>query len=329
MSSEVEQTLERIARALGGDQTFSRKEVSDEVGVPLAVLQARDEALGVQPLEHYTETELEDARALKALLDAVGSDALVRTSREDAALVRRLAITHLQVVRDEILHPLLEEYGDDLDAVADSLADLADPLFDRATKLLATTYRRVLIDLLASEVVALGMGGDETLELAVGFADVVGYTSLTARVDPSGLKGILQEFEDRCHRVAVDRDVQLVKFLGDAALYVSSDPTVLADVLLDLVDPIDSEQDGDPRETGLSAGLGFGEVVLRSGDVYGAPVNMAARLTDLAVGGSLVADDELRDALEDGYRLSTLPPTKLHGIGRRRPLRVRRGGADD
>ncbi|MDX1619842.1 MAG: adenylate/guanylate cyclase domain-containing protein [Nitriliruptorales bacterium] len=328
MPSDREQTLDRVARALGGDRTYSRQEVSEEVGVPLKVLRARDEALGVRDLGHYTETELEDAKALKALLDAVGSEALVRTSREDAALVRRLAITHLQVVRDEVLHPLMQEHSEDLGAVAEALAEMADPMFDRATDLLATTYRRVLVDLLASEVVALGMGGDETIRLAVGFADVVGYTSLTARVDPSGLRGILERFEERCHEVARDRDVQLVKFLGDAALYVGPDPISLADLLLDLVDPPGAGPDDVPGDTGLSAGMGFGEVVLRSGDVFGGPVNMAARLTDLAVDGSLVADDDLKERLAGQFQLSTLPPTKLHGIGRRRPLRVRRERSD-
>lgn len=324
--SDAEAALTRIARALGGSETYSRKDVSDEVGVPLSVLRARDEALGVRDLGHYTDTELEDAKNLKALLEAVGTDALVRTSRQDAALIRRLAITHLQLVRQEILEPLLAEHDEDgIEAVAAALEEMADPLFERATALLSTTYRRVLIDLLASEIVEMGFGGDETLELAVGFVDVVGYTSLTARVDPAGLRGILEDFEDRCHAAATAREVELVKFLGDAALYVSPDPLVLADLLLDLVDPRADRPDG---SAGLSAGLGHGEVVVRTGDVFGQPVNIAARLTDLAVEGSLVADEELRERLQDRFELSTLPPTKLHGIGRRRPLRVRRTNED-
>lgn len=317
--TEAEDALQRIARALGGSGSYTRREVSERTGVPLKVLQARDEALGLRDAPHYTDTDLADAEALKELLEAVGSQPLLRTSRADASLVRQIALAHLQLVRDEVLEPLLAESGGDLDAVADSLAELADPLLERATELLASTYRRILIDLLASEVVALGLGGDDTVTLAIGFVDVVGYTSLTARVDPASLRGVLERFEDRCHEAANQSEAQLVKFLGDAAMFVSPDPCELADVLLGLVAPADGSDD----DAGLSAGLGHGEVVTRAGDMFGEPVNLAARLTDLAVGGSLVAGEELGDQLAERFSLSRLPPTKLHGIGRRRPLRVR------
>lgn len=320
--TEPDDALRRVARALGGPGSYSRQEVSERTGVPLRVLQARDEALGLRDTGDYTDTDLADAEALKELLEAVGSQALMRTSRADAALVRQIALTHLLLVRDEILTPLLAETEGDIDAAADSLAELADPMLDRATTLLASTYRRILIDLLASEVVALGLGGDDTVTLAVGFVDVVGYTSLTARVDPAALRGVLERFEERCHSAATNRDAQLVKFLGDAALYVSPDPCELAEILLDLVDP--EGEDAGRDDAGLSAGLGFGDLVVRAGDVFGEPVNLAARLTDVAVGGSLVADEELGDRLAERFSLSRLPSTKLHGIGRRRPVRVRR-----
>lgn len=319
---------------LGGGDSYTLRQIEEHAGVPAQVLRARERALGIAAQERYGRADLDDAENLARLLEAIDEDALLRTSRDDAVLIRRLAVSHLQLVRDELITPMREEGRSDTD-VALALGELAESLLRVASDLLSSAYRRVLTHLLSTEFVVLGARSGERTELAVGFVDVVGYTSLSARVDPSGLRGLVEGFEQRCHDAAAGRDrIQLVKFLGDAAMYVSRDPADLAEMLLELVDPT-GDRDGDEgpgtgdgdgvREAvGLSAGVGFGEVLTRGGDHFGEPVNLAARLTDLAVGGSVVVDERLHETLSPRFHLSRLPPTKLHGIGRRRPLRVRR-----
>lgn len=159
---------------------------------------------------------------------------------------------------------------------------MAESLLDLASDVLSSAYRRVISHLLSTEFVALASQSGERMELAVGFVDVVGYTSLSARIDPSGLRGLVEGFEERCHEAADDSDrIQLVKFLGGAAMYVCGDPVELAEALLDLVDPASGRGgrdeartgsgDEDGQTLGLSAGLGFGEVLTRSGDDFGEP----------------------------------------------------------
>lgn len=308
-------------RALGGVHSYTPDEVAERTGVPTDVLRARDRALGLPDTTTYTDTDVEDAEALARLLGAIDTGDLLQTAREDAALIRRLAMTHLQLIRDQILTPMRED-GEDQVGIALALQDLAGPLLGSASALLATSYRRLLTHLLSTDMVVQGATTTDRPERAVGFVDVIGYTSLSARVDPAGLRDILERFEGRCTDVAAESpDVELVKFLGDAAMYVSADPETLASLLLELVDPVPHDDEDDLE---LSGGMAFGPVLTRGGDVFGTPVNLAARLTDLAVGGSLVADDELSDRFAERFAISRLPPRKLHGIGRRRPIRLRR-----
>jgi class 3 adenylate cyclase len=160
---------------------------------------------------------------------------------------------------------------------------------------------------------------EERRVVTVMFADLVGYTALAARVDPSGLDDLLDAFEQRVvQATATDDDVTVVKFLGDAAMFVATNLRPLIDVLLLL-----SAENDDEDQVPIRAGVARGEVLLREGDYYGTPVNIAARLTDLARPWSLLADESLRDDLETHYEIKRIRPTRMRGLGAQRPLVVR------
>ena len=80
-------------------------------------------------------------------------------------------------------------------------------------------------------------------------------------------------------------DSRLVKFIGDAVMWVSSTPESLVQTAVDLVE--------DPRtqEAGLQvrAGLSFGDVLAIGGDYFGDVVNLAARLAAAASPGQILA----------------------------------------
>jgi adenylate cyclase len=52
----------------------------------------------------------------------------------------------------------------------------------------------------------------------------------------------------------------------------------------------------------------------RSGDWYGRPVNLASRITAIARPGSVLASEEVENALEDDYAWSYAGSRKLKGI---------------
>ncbi|EUA87781.1 adenylate and Guanylate cyclase catalytic domain protein [Mycobacterium ulcerans str. Harvey] len=87
----------------------------------------------------------------------------------------------------------------------------------------------------------------------------------------------------------------MVKFIGDAVMWVSSTPQRLAQAAVDLV------HHPRAREEGLQvrAGLAYGTALAINGDYFGTPVNLAARLVAAAAPGQVLADAALHDQLPD------------------------------
>jgi adenylate cyclase len=326
--SEAEAAVaqDRVALALvepllRRDRTISVTEAAQRLDIPEEYLLARDRSLGIPDDMGYTEEEVEELRPLAGLFQLLSPEQVLLSMRGDAQALTRIAMSNLQLVNAEVAEPLRREGGNDV-AVALALAEAARSLLPDTIPLIASSFRRILTHLITTEIVAAGsrsVPGD--LPVAVGFVDVVGYTSLSARIDPEGLDEVLEAFEALCYRVAGSHEgVQLVKFLGDAAMYVSVDAATLAGALLEIVTA--EEHNAALEGAPMRAGMAWGPVLMRSGDYFGPTVNMAARLTDHARPGAVLADDHLKDEL-DGLDTRRVPPMRLRGLGVKRPLRVR------
>ncbi|MGJ0118386.1 adenylate/guanylate cyclase domain-containing protein [Williamsia sp. MIQD14] len=131
-------------------------------------------------------------------------------------------------------------------------------------------------------------------ELVVGFCDIVGYTSLSRKIGMDDLNALLESFEGRANDIITDHDGQIVKTLGDAVMFTVADPVQATQIALELHTL--TERDEIPP---LRVGLAYGRVLTRFGDVFGEPVNIAARLTGSARPGTSLCDAELADAVQD------------------------------
>jgi adenylate cyclase len=99
--------------------------------------------------------------------------------------------------------------------------------------------------------------------------------------------------------------------------------------VLDLLDAVEAEGEEFPP---LRSGIASGDALARGGDWFGAPVNLASRITDKARPGSVVVGAELKDQVpEDAYSWTKLPGRrKLKGISEDQVLyRVRRPAASE
>jgi adenylate cyclase len=113
-------------------------------------------------------------------------------------------------------------------------------------------------------------------EVTVAFVDVVGFTELGERVDADHLKSVASRLVDIAEAV-LNPPVRLVKTLGDALLLMSRDTTALVDAVVE----INTAAGVDP-ELPVHCGVAHGPAHVGGADVYGATVNLASRLTDLA-----------------------------------------------
>jgi adenylate cyclase len=160
-------------------------------------------------------------------------------------------------------------------------------------------------------------------EMAVCFADLVGFTRLGGQVEVREL-GTVAGRLGRLAASLAEPPVRLVKTIGDAAMFVSPKTAPLVGVALALVEACE-EQD----LPSLRAGIALGPAQAHAGDYFGNSVNLASRVTGVARPGSVLCTREVRDAAHDEYSWSPAGRHKLKGISGPVPLyRARRPNED-
>ena len=306
---------------------YTLEELSDRSDVPVELIRELHVAMGVPMREMFSRADLQWARNTRRFLDVMSVEALIRSARVRGSALSAVARADLATIRDELLLPMRQAGADDL-TMAVALAESTVALEDIARQALVHSYELQLNLHLDGELVAMAARSErEEVDIAVGFVDVEGYTALSARIDPAGLDAVIEAFERRVLEVTASAPgVSPVKYLGDAVMLVSADAAELADVMLALTDPVD-----DLADAPLRGGMAFGAVLVREGDYFGTPVNLAARLTDQARAWKVLADDDLEAALGPDFEVRAVRPVRIRGVGTRRPLAVlrRRTDVDD
>ena len=123
----------------------------------------------------------------------------------------------------------------------------------------------------------VGNPGEEVASrvLVVGFADIVGYTSLTRGLDSAELNDLLERFESASTEIIGRNYGWVVKTVGDEVMFAAESPHHAAEIALQIQQAVLADHD-DPQ---LRVGLAMGPTLVRFGDLYGSVVNKAARLT--------------------------------------------------
>jgi adenylate cyclase len=212
------------------------------------------------------------------------------------------------------------------------LVDLLPELLEPLEKLLVYSWRRQLnsavhrlglraeTGLASSEAGRDGSEDDAPLPLAraVGFADLVSYTSLSRRMNERTLAQLVQRFENKCAEIISVGGGRLVKTIGDEVLFVAETPQAGAQISLALA----KEFAADDFLPDARVSLVWGRILSRLGDIYGPTVNLAARLTSLAEPGTVLTDS-LTAATLDGDPRFVLDPqetTSVRGFGDINPV---------
>ncbi|MDX6742019.1 adenylate/guanylate cyclase domain-containing protein [Actinocorallia sp. A-T 12471] len=279
----------------------------------------------------FTEEDVIALGQIRALLDHpyVDEEMVLRVARGVGQAMNRLASRVAELWLERLAEQLVKpgEAADE-DAVVAALTASAElrPKFER---LLLRAWRRQLS---AAGVRAFGAAADATADagtgtaqVSVGFADIVSFTRLSRRLGPSGLASLVDRFETGTATIIAEEGGRVIKTLGDEVLFTAPTAEAAAEIGLRISDWSAAEDFPDTR-----VGLASGEVILRLGDVFGTPVNLAARLTSAARPGTVLAAPDLAAELSatGNYALRKLGSRPLQGIGKVRPYLVRRHSSD-
>ena len=307
--------IEEIERALlGSKRTFNRKEVADKAGMPIDVAEELWQQLG---FPHAADDDVaftkEDLKALQRTSELISLGILTPDSQ--AALVRTWGRSFARLAEWQV--NLLAELAIEGEDPQARLTELMDAVLPRVEKLQTYIWRRHLegaASRLLSQVAEEGTGTTSTM--AVGFVDIVGYTGQSKTLTDSELVEWVEYFENEMTRTVVDLGGRVIKTIGDEVLFVADDPVSAAEVALIVTERGEDDDDKFPR---VRAGLAYGEVVSRLGDVYGPQVNIASRLTSVARPGSVLVDrgayEELSGPIAEDSVETTELPTADESLG--------------
>ena len=145
----------------------------------------------------------------------------------------------------------------------------------------------------------------------IGFVDLSGFTRYTQSNGDEAAVEALAFFRAVTREVCARRGVRIAKWLGDGAMLVGVEAEDLAETMTELRRLF--VEAGPPLP--LKAGVATGPVILFEGDDYiGSIVNLAARLTDLAEPGQLLAPKDFVSALMVNTQAIPIGPVSVNGF---------------
>ena len=150
----------------------------------------------------------------------------------------------------------------------------------------------------------------DAVRCGVGFADLSGFTAMSSAMPMPMLSKLLATFEDVATDTVHELGGRVVKFLGDAVMWVAPTAPTLARVACALVTHPLAAEEG----LGVRAGIADGDVLAQDGDYFGPPVNLASRLVAVAAPGEVLASAAVVPLLDLEHEWDEREAQSLRGI---------------
>lgn len=304
------------ALLLGAPIALTREDVEAQSGVPAELALDIWSAMGFAEIPHgeraFTEKDVEALRTGAELLElgVIDVDSLLVMARAMGQGMARLAEAQVDVLRG--LSGDLE-----LEEVIGAIADTAGDVLPRLDELVLFVWRRQFAAAVQRTMATAREGGLPVL--AVGFLDLVGFTKSSRDWDAAQLERTLERFErDTSLRVAAVGG-RVVKTLGDGVLFTTDTAATAVKVALDTA----AAHEADDELPSIRGGIALGPVLVRLGDVFGDPVNLASRLSEEARPGAVVVDKHAAAALDDSFDVLQLHRRAVRGYRSLTPYLVR------
>jgi class 3 adenylate cyclase len=199
---------------------------------------------------------------------------------------------------------------------------------------LARENERLLLNILPEPIANRLRSGEPVIadrfdDVTLLFADIVGFTVLSASMSPSELLGVLNEVFTAFDEVVERAGLEKIKTIGDAYMVVggmsaaSADHTAqVAAMALELIEAVNRMDTAARLGIRFRIGIHCGPVV--AGvigtkkfiyDIWGDTVNMASRMESLSVPGRIQVTHAVKERLEGRYVLEPRGLVNVKGKG--------------
>ena len=310
---------------------LTQSEVAGRTDISLDVAKRFWRALGFLDVDDdepaFTDMDIEAVQLFQALvaLGIVDLDSAVQMARVIGSSMARIA----EAETAPGTTPILMSTGDSV-LDADEFARQAEASIPAMTRLLEYVWRRHLQAATRRAMLHRTRGVDEGVRpvMAVGFADMVGFTVLSQHLGDEELAAVVARFEELAHDTVVALGGRVVKMIGDEVMFVVQSASGAAQIGLSLAEAYAS----DDLLSDVRVALAVGPVLVKDGDFYGPVVNLASRLVNVARPGTVLISDEFKEALEseDADNIDTRPlrTRSLKDLGRVQMWKLIRAGSE-
>ena len=305
-------------RILGDDGShISARQISDEVGIELDQLLRFQRASGLPQVDDpdaavFMRPDGDTAVHIKRFLDlGIDPEQMLTVVRVLAEGLSNAAEVMRSAALGPVFHPGVTELeiAKGFQALVSQAAPLLGPMIQ---DMLLLQLRHVAeTDAINANERRAGAPLPGARLVACAFADLVGFTRLGEELPPEGIEQLSNRLAEIAREVVV-APVRLIKTIGDAVMFVSTDTAALLDVMLGLV----AATEADELLPQLRVGVAHGSAVSRAGDWFGSPVNLASRVTSAARPGAVLVSESAREQIgeDDRYRWSFAGSRRLRGV---------------
>ncbi|MEO7556240.1 MAG: adenylate/guanylate cyclase domain-containing protein [Acidimicrobiales bacterium] len=264
----------------------------------------------------FTQADIDLLRVVKQLVDVglVERDVALQMARVIGASMARIAAAQVDAIEARVDAEGADTMWSARIADTDPAVLRAGMLQTTMPQILESAWRRHMQVAARRRMVRdAGVGGGSA-NMAVGFADLVGFTALSQQIDDHALAAVVERFEQTAYDVVNGRGGRVVKMIGDEVLFAVQDPAVAVEIGLALA----AAYHDDDVLSDVRVGIACGPVLEREGDVFGPTVNLASRIVNIAYEGSVVVSAAVQEALADepGLQWKHLRTRHLKDVGR-------------
>jgi len=304
---------------LPGETRLTQAEVAAAAGVDAEYAKRLWRAMGFPDAKDderiFSEIDVRDLQALRQLTDlgVADLDVALQLARVLGRSMARVADAQVASMRERI-EGQLREHGASEAEVAEAVTRVLELLLPTLDQFIVDAWRRHLAAAAKRTIMATSSSDDgHGPALAVGFADLVGFTAISQQLDEHELAKAVGRFEEIAYDTIAEHEGRVVKMIGDEVMFVADDLRAAAEVAVSLTE-VYAEDEMLPD---VRVGLSYGAAVVRDGDYFGPTVNLASRIVNIAYAGAAVVSEAVYEQLQDdpAFDWKPLRPRRLKGIG--------------